>query len=323
MLSLSLYLLSGLVLLIVGGEALVRGASRLALSLGISPMVVGLTVVAFGTSAPELAVSLQAAFNGNADIAVTNVVGSNIFNILLILGLCGLISPLFVDSKIIKREVPFLIFISFLLYAFVWDHQLNRWEGLVLFSGIIIYTYWLVRESQIHRKENKELLKESQQEYKKEKSNLFIVISLIIVGLGVIIWGADLFVHGAIELAKALGVREEVIGLTIVAAGTSLPEVVASIMATIKGEREIAIGNVIGSNIYNILAILGLSGLISSNPLSISQNLLNLDFPIMIFAAILCFPFFKSGSTLSRKEGFFFFTIYVTYTAYLIANARA
>lgn len=316
---------AGLIFLVVGGEFLVRGASQLAGALGIAPIVIGLTVVAFGTSTPELAVSLDAALSGNADIAVANVVGSNIFNILFILGVSALISPLVIHSQMIKREVPIMIGVSLLIYIFALNGVIGRFEGIVLFAGIIAYTSWLVIEARKNKTENQELKTESDQEYSAKPSGakgLMVSVGFVVVGLGVVMLGADWLVDGAVQMAKSLGVSDTVIGLTIVAAGTSLPEVVASIMATIKGERDIAVGNVVGSNIYNILAIVGLSSSIVPGGLNVNESLLRMDFPVMLAVAAICYPFFRTGSQLSRKEGVFFLVSYVAYTIVMIQMAK-
>ncbi len=320
-----LLLIGGLVFLVAGGELLVRGASQLAGALGIAPIVIGLTVVAFGTSTPELAVSLNAALSGNADISVSNVVGSNIFNVLFILGISALVSPLVIHSQMIVREVPIMIATSVLFALFAMGGTIQRWEGFVLFAGIIIYTAWLVIEAKKHKRENRELEKESEQEFGKLRTNkksLGLSVAFIVIGLGVVMVGADWLVESAVSLAKSFGVSDTVIGLTIVAAGTSLPELVASVMATIKGERDIAIGNVVGSNIYNILAILGISGTIVPNGLAVNPSMLAFDIPVMIGVAAICWPFFKSGKRLSRFEGGLFLIAYIAYTGYLIAQAN-
>lgn len=317
-------LISGLVFLVLGGELLVRGASQLASAIGISPIVIGLTVVAFGTSTPELAVSLDAALKGNADIAIANVVGSNIFNVLFILGVSAMISPLIVHSQMIRREIPIMIGVSGLIYLMALNGVVGRFEGLILFLGIIGYTTWLVIEAKKNKKENQEIKAESELEYKEKPSSsksLISAILFVIVGLAVIMFGAEWLVSGAVQLAKSLGVSDTVIGLTIVAAGTSLPEVVASIMATIKGERDIAVGNVVGSGIYNILAILGLASVVVPSGLNVSESLLKYDFPIMILSALMCFVFFKTGGQLSRREGVFFLLSYVAYTAFIVQMA--
>jgi cation:H+ antiporter len=318
------YLAGGLVALVVGGEWLVRGASKLASTLGVPSVVIGLTVVAFGTSTPELAVSLKAALGGNADIAVANVVGSNIFNVLFILGVSALISPLVIHSQMIKREVPIMVAASLLLFGFSVGGGISRWEGLVLFALIFVYTAWLVREALKKKKENAEITRELEQEYGNDKISkrpLAVAIALVVAGLGVVMLGADWLVKGAVDLAKTLGVSDTVIGLTIVAAGTSLPEVVASVMATIKGERDIAVGNVVGSNIYNIFAILGLSSAIVPGGLNVNPTMLHFDYPVMVGVALVCWPIFKTGSRISRAEGVFFLLSYVAYTWYLIAKA--
>lgn len=322
--SIPLLIVLGLAGLVLGGEALVRGASKLASALGISPMIIGLTVVAFGTSTPELAVSLKAAFSGNADIALSNVVGSNIFNTLFILGVSAILSPLIIHSQMIKKEVPLMILCSVLLFILCLDKEISRIDGILLFLGILGYTTWLIFQARQHRKENQEIAKESEQEYgalRKEKFSFLKSSLFVVAGLGLVMVGADFLVKGAVLLAKGLGVSDTVIGLTIVAAGTSLPELVASVVATMKGERDIAVGNVIGSNIYNILAIVGLSGALSPKSLAVNSTLLHFDIPLMILTAALCWPLFRSDSRLSRKEGIFFLVSYCAYTAYLIKNA--
>lgn len=319
-------LVAGFVFLIAGGEGLVRGASKLATVLGVPPIVVGLTVVAFGTSAPELAVSLKATFSGNADIAVANVVGSNIFNLLFILGASALISPLVIHSQMIRREVPLMIGVSAIVYGMsMLDQRISVVEGGMLALGIFLYTGWIVFEALKNRKENLELQKESEKEFgKKEASTTRVILlslALVVGGLGVIMLGADWLVQGAISTAKLLGVSDAVIGLTIVAAGTSLPEVVASIMATLKGERDIAVGNVVGSNIYNILAILGFSGALSDSGLKVADSIQRFDMPVMVGISALTLILFYTGNKLSRKEGALFLVLYVAYTTFLISQA--
>ncbi len=323
-LTMILYLIGGLVALIIGGDLLVRGASRLAAAWGIPSIVIGLTVVAFGTSTPELAVSLGAAFDGNADIAVANIVGSNIFNVLFILGISALICPLVIHSQMIRREVPIMIGISVLLLLVSLSGTIGRLEGGFLFLCVLAYTYWLVREALQQKSENAELTKESEQEFGKLQSpgsGKLSAALLLIVGLGIVMLGAEWLIDGAILTAKSFGVSDAVVGLTIVAAGTSLPEVVASIMATIKGERDIAIGNVIGSNIYNVLAILGLTGLIVPQGLAVSDEMLWIHIPVMVAVAVVCWPFFRSGKELSRLEGGIFFGGYIAYTVFLIQRS--
>lgn len=322
----AIQIVGGLLLLIVGGEFLVRGASRLAASLGVPSVIIGLTVVAFGTSTPELAVSFKAALAGSANIAVANVVGSNIFNTLFILGLSALVSPLIIHSQMIRREVPIMIGVSLLLYLLSLGGEISRMEGLLLFAGIVSYTTWLVLEARQNRKEDRPIVDESEKVYgslKDGRKAVVVAVVLVVGGLAIVMWGADLLVDGAVAMAKNLGVSDTVIGLTIVAAGTSLPEVVASLVATIKGERDIAVGNVVGSNIYNVLAIIGLAGAGSPDGLQVSAGMLNFDIPLMIASAVLCWPFFKTGKRLSRLEGGVFLVGYIAYTTYLVLHANA
>ncbi len=314
----------GLLLLVGGGELLVRGASRLARYMQISPLVIGLTVVAFGTSAPELAVSVQAALAGNADIALGNVVGSNIFNVLFILGVSALIVPLVVSSQLIRWDVPVMIAASLLLIVFGWDGAIVRWEGIMLFAGIIAYTYWCIRQS---RQESRAVVEEFKQEWPTENeagiklaSTLWVNFGWIGSGLILLGLGSTFLISGAVKVAASLGVSELVIGLTIVAAGTSLPEVVTSITAAIRGERDIAVGNVVGSNIFNILCVLGLSSTIGPTGILVSNSALAFDIPVMIVVACACLPIFFTGRVISRWEGGVFLFLYIAYTTYLIFN---
>jgi len=317
-----LLFLLGLVALVAGAELLVRGASRLAASLGIPPLVVGLTVVAFGTSAPEMAVSVQAALAGQAGIAVGNVVGSNIFNVLFILGLAALIVPLVVAQQLVRLDVPIMIATSVLLVVLAWDGSIGRLEGVLLFAGIVAYTAFQV--VQARRERNPEVVAEYAQEYgngKAAKGRLPLQLVLIVAGLALLVLGSHWLVAGAVVFAKWLGVSETVIGLTIVAAGTSLPEVAASVLASIRGERDIAVGNVVGSNIFNILAVLGLSAIVSGEGLPVPPSILSFDLPVMLAVAIACLPIFFTGFTIARWEGVVFLCYYVAYTGYLVLDA--
>ena len=317
-----LLFLGGLVLLIVGAEALVRGASRLALSLGISPLVVGLTIVAFGTSSPEVAVSVGAALEGRTDIAVGNVVGSNIFNVLFILGVSAMITPLLVNAQIIRQEVPIMIGASLLLVAFGLDGRLSFLDAALLFSLLVAYTVFLIVQSRRQTQATKD-------EYAGEvdrrgglESKLPVQIVLIVVGLAMLVLGSNWLVEAATIFAKALGVSDLVIGLTIVAAGTSMPEVATSIMAAIRKERDIAIGNVVGSNVFNILGCLGLAGMVAPDGLPLAQSLLNFDLWVMLAVAFACLPVFMTGREIARWEGAVFLLYYVAYTAYLILASQ-
>jgi cation:H+ antiporter len=314
-------LIAGLVLLVAGAEGLVRGASRIALSAGISPLVVGLTVVAFGTSSPEMAVSVSAVRDGASDIAIGNVVGSNVFNILLIVGLCALVMPLVISWRLVRIEVPLMIGVSILLWVFVLDGTIARWEAAILFAGVIAYTVWAIRAS---RKESAAAQEMSAPgaEPPEVPSPWYINVAYIVGGLVFLVVGSNWMVDSAVEIAESFGLSELVIGLTIVAAGTSLPELATSVLATIKGERDIAVGNVVGSNIFNILGVLGLSGLVGKNELQASSFVQNVDVPVMILAAAICLPVFFSGRNLMhRYEGFGFVVAYVVYVTYLVWNS--
>ncbi len=315
---------AGLALLIVGAEGLVRGASRTALGLGISPLVVGLTVVAFGTSAPELAVSIQSALAGpsGADVALGNVVGSNIANVLLILGISAAITPLVVQQQLIRLDVPLMIGVSIMVFIMAMDGVISRIDGLILFSGIVIYTVFAIRQS---RRETAEIEQEYREEFDVGKpqsiTDWLKNIGLIIGGLALLVLGAGWLVDGAISFARMFGVSELVIGLTIVAVGTSLPEIATSIVAALRGERDIAVGNVVGSNIFNLLSVLGLTSIVAPAGVNVASAALNFDIPVMIAVAVACLPIFFTGRLIARWEGWLFLGYYIAYTLYLILTA--
>ncbi|PWH14017.1 MAG: sodium:calcium antiporter [Anaerolineae bacterium] len=314
--------IAGLALLILGAEWLVRGSSRIAAWAGISPLVIGLTVVAFGTSAPELAINVQSALAGQPDIAIGNVVGSNIANVLLILGLSAAIAPLMVQQQVVRQDVPIMIGVSVVTFLFALNGLISTFEGFILFSALLVYTWFLIRQS---RSESREVEQEYEQEYapREQKSIRGWVwnIGLVLVGLGLLILGARWMVSSAVEVAHWLGVGELVIGLTVVAVGTSLPELATSVMAAIKGERDIAVGNVVGSNIFNLLSVLGLSAIIVPEGIPVSQAAIRFDIPIMIAVALASFPIFLTGGQIYRWEGLLFLGYYVVYTVYLVLNA--
>ena len=316
-----LLFVAGLMFLIVGAEALVRGASRLAALFGISPLVIGLTVVAFGTSSPELAVSIKAALSGQASIAVGNVVGSNIFNVLFILGLSALIVPLVVSQQLVRIDVPLMIALSVIVLIFSLDGKLSRTDGLMLVAGLAIYVCLLIYQS---RRESIEVKDEYAREFGDEGradrrwlKNIVFVVS----GLLLLVLGSRWLVDGAISFAQYLGVSELVIGLTIVAAGTSLPEVVTSIIAAVRGERDIAVGNVVGSNLFNLMGVLGIASIVSPTGIEVSAAVARFDIPIMIVVAFACLPIFFTGGVISRQEGALLLGYYVVYTLYLILAA--
>lgn len=332
-------ILLGFLLLTFGADLLVKGAGRLALLIGISPLVVGLTVVAFGTSAPEAAVSLQSALIGKVGITMGNVVGSNIFNIFIVLGVSALISPLVVHAQVIRKEVPLLIGASFLLLALSLDGMVSRADGALLFSLIVAYTWWSIHVS---RKETSEVTDEYGARFggasggsggsggvppevpapvrsgpKAVVFNLFLVAA----GVAMLVGGSNYLVEGAVGIAELFGVSDLIIGLTIVAVGTSLPELATSVMAGIRGERDIAVGNAVGSCLFNILAVMGLAGLAAPHGVPIAQSTLNADLPVMIFSAIACLPVFLTSHKISRLEGLFFVVYYAAYLVYLLLDA--
>jgi cation:H+ antiporter len=311
-----LLFLAGLALLVVGAELLVRGASSLARRFGITPLVIGLTVVAMGTSAPEVAVSVRSALAGQADIALGNVVGSNIFNVLFILGLSALITPLLVTRKLVWLEVPIMIGVALLLWLFAYDGHVNRVEAGILFAGLVAYTVFQIWESRREGIEAQELAGED-----RPLGGAALSLAFLAGGLGLLVLGANWLVDAAVAMARAIGVSELVIGLTIVAAGTSAPEVATSIMAALRGERDIAVGNVVGSSIFNILCVLGIAGVVSPSGIGVAPAALAFDIPVMVAVAVACLPIFLTGHTIARWEGALFFFYYVAYTAYLILAA--
>lgn len=315
------YLLLGLVLLAAGAEVLVRGAARLAAALGVPPLIIGLTVVAFATSAPELAVSLRSALLGQADIALGNVVGSNILNVLLILGLCAAIVPLAVSRQLVRLDVPIMIFVSAGLFVLALDKLVSRWEGMLLFAALLCYLALQVR---LARREPAAANDEYAQAFPdgtvQLRARVWLVnLTLIGIGLALLVLGAHWLVAAAVAIAERLGVSQLVIGLTVVAVGTSLPEVATSVVAAIRRQRDIAVGNIIGSNIFNLLCVLGLTAAVQ--PIPVSTTALRFDLPVMIAVAIACMPIFAAGHRINRWEGVLFLAYYAAYTGYLVLDA--
>ena len=314
----------GLVSLVCGAQVLIRGASKLAFSFGISPLVMGLTIVAFGTSAPELAVSVRSAWGGQVDIALGNVVGSNIFNVLFILGASAIIAPLVVASQLIRQEVPLMVGASVLLFALALDGGISRLDGALLFGLLVAYTGFLIGQS---RRETQSTNDEYAAEFGAPAGAAWdrhwsMQLVLIAGGLGLLVLGAHWLVDAAVSLARALGLSEMVIGLTIVAAGTSLPEVATSVVATLRGERDIAVGNVIGSNTFNILGVLGVSGLVAPAALPVAPAMLSFDVLVMIAVAFACMPVFFTGHSIERWEGALFLVFFAAYLAFLLLAAQ-
>jgi len=318
--TLPLYLLfaAGLALLLGGAELLVRGASRLAAAFGISPLVVGLTVVAFGTSSPEIAVSVHSALAGQPEVALGNVVGSNVFNILFVLGISALITPLTVAQQLVRFDVPLLIGLSTAVALLSIDGLLGSFDGALLVAGLLAYIVLSVRWS---RRETAEVREEYRQEFGAPSAGRWLLDGgLVVVGLALLVVGARWFLEAAIGVARALGVSELVIGLTVVAIGTSLPEIATSVLAALRGERDIAVGNAIGSNLFNLLGVLGIAAL-AGGGLAVPRAVLRFDFPVMIAVAVACLPIFWTGGRISRWEGGLFLVYWAAYTAYLLLDA--
>ena len=316
-----LMFLAGLAVLVVGADVLVRGASRLAVSFGVSPLVVGLTVVAFGTSAPEMAVSVGSALAGSPDLAIGNVVGSNIANVLLILGISALITPLLVDEQIIRQEIPIMIGASALLVVMALDGNIGLLESIALFGLVIAYTVFLVVQS---RRASKAVQDEFETEIPTSTwdRHWAVQVGLIVGGLVMLVVGADWLVDSAVAFARAFGVSDLVIGLTVVAVGTSMPEIATSIVAAMRGQRDIAVGNVVGSNVFNILAVLGAAGIASGAGLPVSEAARNFDLWVMLAVAFACLPIMITGREIARWEGVVFLAYYAAYTAWLVLQAQ-
>jgi len=316
-------LLGGLACLVLGAEALVRGAAAIASRLGIAPVIIGLTVVAFGTSAPELAVSVSASLANNGDVALGNVVGSNIGNILLILGASAVVGGLVVDQHIIRLDIPLLIGVTAATWVLSLDNQIGRLDGLLLFAGIVTYTTWLARTA---RRERSDVLDEyddavEELEGAAVDQPLLVQVLFVVVGLGVLVLGSQLLVGSATDIAEELGVSDLVIGLTVVAIGTSLPELATSMLAALRGQRDIAVGNVVGSNLFNLMSVLGVTGLVSSGGIPVSDASLRIDFPVMLAATVVLLPIVWRGFRIERWEGALFIAFYAIYITFLALDA--
>ncbi|GAA5480811.1 calcium/sodium antiporter [Haloferula sargassicola] len=309
------WLALGLVLLSVGADWLVKGASEIALRAGVTPLVIGLTVVAFGTSAPELLVSLKANLDPNtqADIAVGNVVGSNICNIALLLGLAALIRPLVVGSQVIRREIPILLGVTMVFIAMIWDGELAQWEGLLLFAGIIIYVMASIKVARKHPGEvpvdlPDDVIRES-------RGPAWKSVAWVVIGLAGLVFGADRLVVGGVAIAQKFGVPEVVIGLTLVAVGTSLPELATTIAAARRQETDIIAGNIIGSNLFNMMAVMGLASVLK--PIEV-ENLNRLDLWVMGGFTLALVPLLARGARINRVEGALLMVGYFTYCTWLV-----
>jgi cation:H+ antiporter len=310
-----LLFLGGLVVLVTGGHALVSGASGIARRFGLSPLVIGLTVVAWGTSAPELAVSLGAVLRGQGGMALGNVVGSNIINILGVLGAAAVVAPLVVSRRLVWRDVPILVILSFAVFFLGANGQIGRLGGGLLFTAGLVYTVYTIRASQ--GDEEATLDDEPRSPVGLVRAGL-----LVAVGMALLVLGAGWMVEAASAFARALGVSDLVVGLTVVAVGTSLPEAAASVVAAVRGQRDMAVGNAIGSNIFNIVNVLGLTALVAPGGVPVPDPALTFDLPVMIAVAVACLPIFFAGHRIARWEGALFLSYYAVYLLFLVLQAE-
>ncbi len=315
-----LLLILGLAILTAGAEILVRGATGVARAVGLPSLIIGLTVVAYGTSAPELAVSVRSGLSGQADIALGNVVGSNTCNILLILGLSALVKPLAASAQLVRLDVPVMIGVSLLAWLLAANGSIERVEGVGLFLGAIVYTALLIYLGK--RQATDMAPSDTPRPPLSEKPpGLWVSVGQVVVGLVLLVLGARWLVGGAVILARMLGVSELMIGCTIVAAGTSLPELATSVVAALRGERDLAVGNVVGSNIFNILAVMGAAAAVTPGGIAVAPAALRFDIPVAVAVAGACLPIFFTGGRISRGEGALFLGYYGGYIAFLILAA--
>ena len=314
-----LLFIAGLLALTVGADVLVRGASRLALSFGLSPLVVGLTIVAFGTSAPEIAVAIDAALAGQSALTLGNVVGSNICNLLLILGIGALVTPLSIAGQVIRQEVPVMIGASALVVVLAANGLIGQGEGALLVTLLVAYLVFLVRQSR--RASRSEQARYGDLPTTSAGGHWSLDVLKVAAGLALLVLGADWLVDAAVFFARWLGVDDLVIGLTVVAIGTSLPEIATSVMAAIRGERDMAIGNAVGSNVFNLLGCLGLAGLIAPTGLPVPAAALDFDLWVMLAVAVACLPVFLVRREIARWEGAVFIAYYIAYVVYLVLDA--
>jgi cation:H+ antiporter len=317
---------AGLVLLVAGAETLVRGAARLASSFGVSALVIGLTEVAIATRAPEHAGTLSSTWAGETGMAMGDVGGSNIANVLLILRITARAAPLLVAPQIRRLDVPLMVIVSVLVLFMSLDGSIDRYDGAVLAAGLVAYVVWTVRASRRQgRKEAAEARREIEEivpEVPVERQRPLWNVGLVAAGLGMLVLGAHWLVEGAVAFALWLGASRTVVGLTIVAIGTSLPELATSVVATLRGQRDIAVGNAIGSNIFNLLCVLGFTGLLAPAAVVVPESIRGFDLPVMIAVAAACLPVFFVGHKISRGNGVLFLFYYAAYLAYLVLDAK-
>ena len=312
----------GLVALVGGAEVLVRGARHLAINLGVSPLVVGLTVVAFGTSAPEMAVGVQAALNGETSLALGNVVGSNMFNTLAVLGISALIGALVVHQQLIRGELRIILLATVVVFAMAFGGVITRWWGLVLLAGVVAYTVWAIRRE---RDEPDDVVAEYDEEFggaEDESPHWSLNVGLVVVGLVALVMGSRWLVSGASDIAVGVGMSELLVGVTIVAVGTSLPELATSVVAAVRGERDIAVGNVMGSNLFNLLLVLGLTATVSPVGVPVDDTVIGFQLPALLFVSVLCIGVLWTGYAIRRWEGAIFVVLYVAYLATTVVDSQ-
>ena len=327
------WLILGLVTLVVAGEFLVRGAVGIAKKFHISTLVIGMTVISFGTSAPELLVCIKAAIGGHPEIAIGNVVGSNIANIALVLGITVLILPIVVDRNSKRIDWPMMMLATILFAVFAWDMQIERYEGIILFVILVIFTYLLIRNSRRQTKkiaakaiesdddEDEDEDDDDDEDIAKIKDKAVLSIIFLLIGLTGLFFGAEWLVKGAIDIAKTFGMEERVIAVTVVAFGTSVPELITSAVAAIKGETDISIGNLIGSNIFNIMAVIGITATIT--PIAVSENTINTDMWWMIGIAVMLLPLMVLGKRVGRFKGALLLGTYIAYISMLLITLNS
>lgn len=312
----ALFFIVGLICLVLGAHLLVRSSSTLAVHFGIPAIVIGVTVVAFATSAPEIAVSIGATISERSGLALGNVLGSNIANILLILGASAIISPMKIQRSIVRQEVPIMIFAGLIIFVLALDGGLQPVDGIILLSLFILFMIFQIFQA---RKERRAAVVE--QEHLVQDRSLGIQFLWLVLGLGLLVLGARWLVTSAVDIARFWGMSELVIGLTIIALGTSLPEVATSIIAALNDESDLSVGNVVGSNIFNILLVLGVSSFFSYDGVTVSSAALALDIPLMIAVSVACLPIFFTGYRIRRWEGILFLCYYIAYLVYLFLNS--
>lgn len=305
-------------MLVIGAELSVRAAVRLAASLKVRPLIIALTVVALGSSAPQMAVGLQAAFSDSPDIAVGSVVGSNIFNVLVTLGFSALIIPLRVARQVVRVDIPLMIGASLLVFGLSYNGELGALDGSILLVALLLYLLILLRQS-AHGGRHSHPQKNAPTQAQTTRAPWFSSLAMMACGLVLLVLGGRLLVQAAVVIAQNLGLSERVIGLTVIAVSTSLPALTTSLIAALRGERDIAVGNVIGSNLFNLLGVLGLTALIAPSPLSVSPNALDFDLPVMLAVAVLCLPVFYSGYRVTRVEGLLLLALYLAYGLHIIS----